>query len=113
MSGEATEDLARGWGGKRYRRAARADAGRSTCSRRVGIRLPMSTISGAGGGAAALHRLQCSQACPGTRSGLPGASSPGTAADATLWQMTENGSTLAPLAAMGARPSRIACSATA
>ena len=37
----------------------------------------------------------------------------GYAADAALWQMTENGSTAAPLAAIGIRPSRMTCRATA
>src|ERR1019366_739634 len=81
------------------------DAGRSTCKRRVGRRWPIGTTAGSGGGAA-LHRLQCSQAWPGTRSGLPGASSPAATGPA-LWQITENGLTISPLAAIGAKPSRI------
>ena len=53
-----------------------AETGRSTCSTRAGAMLPNRAMSGAGGGATALHRLQCSQACPGIRSGLLGVSSP-------------------------------------
>ena len=69
-----------------------AETGRSTCTRRDGIRSPKTTRSGAGGGATALQRLQWSQACPGTR---PDGRVPGEPGTASCRQMTEKGSTLA------------------
>jgi hypothetical protein len=87
------------------------DVGRSTWIRRGGATVLETAKRGAGGGAAALHRLQWSQACDGT--GLAGVSSAGEVAPALLWQITENGSAAVASAIGATALHRITCRAIA